>query len=72
MFQVAFVYKKKLSIFEYSPTRSWELKRELSLPGVVISGAWPARQLCLGFKREYLLMEEESGDFHDLFSNNDG
>ena len=56
-------------IFELTAAAGCVEQRELSLPGPVLSGAWPGSLMCLAFKRQYILMDEESGDLHELFDN---
>ncbi|KAH9313388.1 hypothetical protein KI387_028423 [Taxus chinensis] len=59
--------QKKLLIYRYDGSREFVEVKDLSVPDVVKSMAWCGESLCLGIRREYVIMNTVSGAFFEVF-----
>eukprot|EP00742_Colponemidia_sp_Colp-10_P005858 GILJ01006266.1.p1 GENE.GILJ01006266.1~~GILJ01006266.1.p1 ORF type:complete len:957 (-),score=149.06 GILJ01006266.1:255-3125(-) len=57
--------KRKLIFYAYSPTE-FQLIRELPFPDTALSMAWSGHVLCVGTKKEYMLVHDETADARSL------
>eukprot|EP01125_Pyxidicula_operculata_P017175 TRINITY_DN5996_c0_g1_i2.p1 TRINITY_DN5996_c0_g1~~TRINITY_DN5996_c0_g1_i2.p1 ORF type:complete len:900 (-),score=202.10 TRINITY_DN5996_c0_g1_i2:552-3251(-) len=60
-------FKRKMFVCVWSNT-DFVQKKELSVPDTVRTCVWCGNSLCIGFKREYNLVDVESGAMTELFS----
>jgi len=59
--------QKKLFIYRYDGSREFVEVKEFPVPDVVKSMAWCGDNLCLGIRREYVIMNTLTGAFFEVF-----
>ncbi|XP_064621475.1 vam6/Vps39-like protein [Lineus longissimus] len=59
--------KRKLQLFYYKNRDFHELQPDLGVPDVPKAMAWCKESLCVGFKRDYFLINISDGSLKDLF-----
>ncbi|KAI0225860.1 Vam6/Vps39-like protein [Lamellibrachia satsuma] len=59
--------KRKLQLYNWKNRDFHELMTDLSVPDVPKAMAWCQDSLCIGFKRDYFLIQVKSGMLKDLF-----
>mmetsp|Transcript_24844 Transcript_24844/g.86512 ORF Transcript_24844/g.86512 Transcript_24844/m.86512 type:complete len:998 (-) Transcript_24844:74-3067(-) len=63
--RLCIAFKRKLSLYEYSQAAYVWLK-DLGIPDVPLSIMWYGKWICVGYKREYNLLDDETGDVHEI------
>ncbi|GLJ18916.1 hypothetical protein SUGI_0338060 [Cryptomeria japonica] len=59
--------QKKLLIYRYDGSREFAEMKEFAVPDVVKSMAWCGEGLCLGIRREYVILNTVTGAFFEVF-----
>lgn len=59
--------KRKLQLYRWKNRDFHELMADLSVPDIPKAMAWCKDSLCIGFKRDYFLIQVNSGMLKDLF-----
>ncbi|XP_071963059.1 vam6/Vps39-like protein [Antedon mediterranea] len=60
--------KRKLQLYYWKNRNFNELRTELGIPDVPKAMSWCKESLCVGLKRDYFLINTESGAMKDLFT----
>ena len=57
--------KKKLQLYEYI-NNNFTLTRDLSIPDTPVSMVWYGHNICVGYRREYHLLNDETTETRDI------
>ncbi|OVA07026.1 Clathrin [Macleaya cordata] len=64
---LCFARQKRVCIFRHDGGRGFVEVKEYSVPDVVKSMSWCGENICLGVRRDYMILNTMSGAFSDVF-----
>ena len=64
-FRLCVATRRKLHLFKY--VGQFLPDKQLVIPDTAIALAWSGHHICVGYKREYLLLHDDTGETKDIF-----
>ena len=66
LYRLCVAVKKRLLLFEY--VGEYTMFKELTVPEAPLSLDWYGNSICVGFKRDYIMLNDDTGRSTELFS----
>ncbi|XP_043703927.1 vacuolar sorting protein 39-like [Telopea speciosissima] len=66
---LCFGRQKRIGIFRYDGGREFSELKDFAVPDVVKSMAWCGENICLGIRKEYIILNSTNGALSDVFSS---